>query len=211
MKVIIVSGGQPPKEETIKKHIEKDTYVISADKGTDTLYKYNISPNLILGDFDSIDIEILNYYEKKGCVVDRFKREKDFTDTEAAIEEAIKLKPTEILLFAATGTRIDHTLANIGLLSRCMKNNIKAAIIDENNEISIHNKSFKFSEDKGAIFSLQAFGEVVKGLNILGAKYPLNNYDLHFGDPRTVSNESIGEDIHITFNSGIVILIKAKD
>jgi thiamine pyrophosphokinase len=211
MRVLIVSGGKAPEESTIRNYINADTFIISADSGSNALYKYNIIPNLILGDFDSISDEVLKYYEEKNCSINRYKEEKDFTDTEAAVWEAIKLKPEEIFLFGSTGSRLDHTLANLGLLYRCKLENIDAFIIDENNKVSIHTESFEFKECAGQTFSIQAFGGIVKNLSIHGAKYPLSNYDLFFGDPRTVSNECEQNSVKITFDSGIIILIKSND
>ena len=54
MKVIIVSGGNKPSEKLLKSYIENDDIIIGVDKGCNALFDYNIKPNLILGDFDSI-------------------------------------------------------------------------------------------------------------------------------------------------------------
>lgn len=211
MRVIIISGGKAPKEATIRNYITDDTYIISADSGANALYEYKIVPNVLLGDFDSIDANVLKYYEGNGCRISRYKTEKNFTDTEAAVEEAISLNPKEIYFFGSTGTRIDHTLANLGLLYRCYLKNIKSYIIDENNKISIHGKNFTFNELKGQTFSLHAFGGAVKNLSIKDAKYGLSDYDLYFGDPRTVSNECTDKPARITFDSGTLILIRSND
>lgn len=211
MRVVIISGGKAPKEATIRNYINDDTYIISADSGANVLYEYKIFPDVLLGDFDSIDENILKYYETSGCTIKRYKAEKNFTDTEAAVEEAIRLNPEEIYFLGSTGTRIDHTLANLGLLYRCYLKGIDSHIVDDNNNISIYGSNFTFDEAKGQIFSLQAFGSMVKNLSIKGAKYGLINYDLFFGDPRTVSNECIDTPVKITFDSGILILIKSND
>lgn len=211
MKVIIVSGGKPPKEQTLRSYLNNESYIISADSGANTLHKYSIVPNIILGDFDSIHSNVLNHFQKVGCKTISYPAEKNFTDTEAAIEEAIKLNPQEILLFGCTGSRLDHTLANLGLLYKCLNNSIKARIIDENNVISLHHKDFEIKGRRGELFSLQAFGHVVNNLSILKAKYELYNYDLKFGDPRTVSNELLDDTVSITFKSGLLILIRSKD
>ena len=211
MRVLIISGGKPPEETTIRSYITDDSYIICADSGANTLYKYKILPNVLLGDFDSIDETVLKYYEASGCTINRYKAEKNFTDTEAAAEEAMDLNPKEIFFFGSTGTRLDHTLANLGLLYRCYLKNIESYIIDENNKISIHGSNFTFKDIKGQTFSLQAFGGMVKKLSIKGAKYKLVDYDLYFGDPRTVSNECTDATVKITFGSGILILIKSND
>lgn len=211
MRVLVISGGKPPEEHTLRTYLNKETYIISADSGSNILYKYNIVPNMILGDFDSIDSDVLRNFEKKGSKIISYPSEKDFTDTEAAINEAFKLKPQEILLLGCTGSRLDHTMANIGLLYKCLEKSIEAYIIDENNIISLHNKEFKITGKAGELFSLQAFGGKVNNLCIVKAKYELYNYDLEFGDPRTVSNELLDHTVSVTFNKGIVLLIRAKD
>lgn len=211
MRVLIISGGKPPEEATIRSYITNDTYIICADSGANTLYEYKIFPNMLLGDFDSINENVLKYYEASDCIINRYKAEKNFTDTEAASEEAIVLNPKEIFFFGCTGTRLDHTIANLGLLYRCYLKNIKSYIIDENNKISIYGSGFTFKELEGQTFSLQAFGGMVKKLSIKGAKYKLVDYDLYFADPRTVSNECTGTPVKITFQSGIIILIISND
>ena len=211
MRVVVVSGGKPPEEQTLRNYLNEETYIISADSGSNILYKYNIVPNMMLGDFDSIDNVVFNHFKKKECKIISYPSEKNFTDTEAAIVEAFKFNPKEILLFGCTGSRLDHTLANLGILHKCLKNNTNAYIIDENNIISLHDKDFKIKGKIGEIFSLQAFGGTVSNLSIIKAKYELNNYDLKFGDPRTVSNELLDDIALVTFKKGILILIKAKD
>lgn len=211
MKIVIVSGGKHPTEEILKKYIDKESYIICADSGADGLYKYGYVPNVLLGDFDSIDKEVLNYYTNKKCNIAEYKAEKDFTDTEAAFNEALKCEPSEIIFLGCTGSRLDHVLANFGLLSRCLSLNIKACLVDENNLITLHNKSFEVNGTFGDTFSLQSFGETVKNLSILGAKYPLYNYDLSFGDPRTVSNEFLNNTVSIQFDRGIIMFLRVRD
>ena len=211
MKVLIVCGGKKPSKEILKQYINDDTYIICADSGANCLYEYEITPNMLLGDFDSIKEEVLSYYISKDIETCKFPAEKNFTDTEAALSEAILKKPKEIFFFGATGSRLDHLLANIGLLYKCFQSGIKGHIIDDNNEVTIYDRAFYIEGKEGQLFSLVAFGAEVKALNIEGAKYPLKNYNLSFGDPRTVSNEIAKSKVHITFDSGVIILIKSKD
>lgn len=211
MKAVIVSGGKSPSEDILKKCIDKQGYVICADSGADCLFKYGYIPNVILGDFDSIDKKVLNYFSNKGCPIHKYKPEKDFTDTEAALNMALKLSADEIIFLGCTGSRLDHVFANFGLLKRCLLQNIKARIVDEHNCITMHNKSFEMEGSFGQTFSLHCFGENVKNLSIIGAKYPLHNYDLSAGDPRTVSNEFLNGKVSIQFESGIIMLFRVKD
>lgn len=212
MDVTVISGGKPPSFDILDKYLKKSDFIICSDSGANTLYKYKIVPDILLGDFDSIDKKVLAFYKENAqCKINTFKSEKDFTDTEAAVYEAVKLKPDNIFMLGCTGTRLDHTLANLSMLKRCLDNNIHGYIIDENNIVDIHDKSFKLNGKNGQIFSLQCFGSEVKGLCIKGAKYKLECYNLKFADPRTVSNEFTDKPVYINFESGIVILILPKD
>lgn len=211
MEVVIISGGKAPTAKLLEKYINKDSYVICADSGANSMYKYGYVPNLILGDFDSIDDGVLSYFKNKDCIINIFPAEKDFTDTEAALEETIKLSPSKIVFLGCIGTRLDHVIANLGMLKRCLELNISACIVDENNIITLHDKNFIMEGRLGETFSLHSFGSEVKNLSIKGAKYRLDNYNLCFGDPRTVSNEFLNNEVNITFKSGIIMLFKVND
>ena len=117
------------------------------------------------------------------------------------------------MLLGATGTRLDHTLANIELLYKPLAGGVNARIIDEHNVISIHDKdiNMKRTEAFGEYFSLIPFTETVKGLSIKGAKYELENFILSSGCSLGVSNEFKKDKVRISFSSGIVILFQTDD
>lgn len=212
MKVVLVSGGNPPSYELISKELSQCEYLISADSGGNCLFKYKIVPNYLMGDFDSIDKSVLDFFIKdETCNVEDFPSDKDFTDTELILSKAIDLGATEVVFLGCTGTRIDHVMGNVGLLLKCLKLGIKAYIKDENNTIEIVNRSTKIKGKKGEYFSLQAYCEIVKNLNIKGARFKLIDYDLRLGDSRTISNEFLDTDVAISFDSGVVLIIYSKD
>jgi len=211
MKVIIISGGYPPTLEFIKKEITEDTYFIGVDSGANCLYDYNIVPNLLVGDFDSINKEAFDYFKMSKCLIDIYPREKDFTDTEIATQKALCMKPDEIVFLGCIGSRIDHLLGNIGMLKICMQNGVKARIKDENNSIWLTDTSTSLSGTVGQIFSLQPFGDEIIGLSIEGAKYPLNNYNLKIGQSISISNEFAVPQVLIKFKFGTLMIILSSD
>ena len=127
----IISGGKPPAEKLLRDYLDEVDFIIAADKGCECLYNYNIIPDLLIGDFDSANKEILNKARLKIKEVLEFPPEKDYTDTEIALMEAAKRGTEKILLFGATGTRMDHTLGNIGLLLIAKEKGITLEIIDD--------------------------------------------------------------------------------
>lgn len=211
MKVTIISGGKEPSKELLMKELKDSSFIVCADSGANCLYKYHIEPNILLGDFDSINKEALEYYKNNCHNVLKYPSEKDFTDTELALFEALKLNVNEVVFLGCTGTRLDHLFGNMGLLLRCIKKGIKSYIKDDNNTIFIIDKTSILKGEKGEMFSIQAYMNEVQNLSIEGAKYPLQNYNLKFGDPRTISNEFLDENVKISFEKGYVIIFKSID
>lgn len=211
MKAVIVSGGKAPSKELLFNEIKDAKIIIGADKGCEALYKFNISPDYILGDFDSIDIDIIdkiNIEENKKL---RFKKEKDFTDTEIAFNLAVENKADEIILLGVTGTRYDHSLSNIGLLLKGLNLNIDVKIKDDNNTIFLINKNSTLKGNKGQIISFYAYCNIVRNLTLKGCKYNLENYDLKLGDGLITSNEFLNDYINVEFDEGNLLVIYSND
>ncbi|NLK93802.1 MAG: thiamine diphosphokinase [Clostridiales bacterium] len=212
MRAIIVTGGNPPSKELLNRFINKDTdIIIGVDKGCEALYKYNIKPTFILGDFDSASKETVEYFANNKIKIERFSPEKDYTDTHLGIKKALEEGAKEILLFGATGTRIDHTLGNIGLMLMAKENNINIEIIDDHNRAFLVNKQAVLKGKYGEVISFHALSSVVKNFTISGGKYDLEGYDMKFLEPRAICNEFLDGDINISFDSGVIMVIYPLD
>jgi thiamine pyrophosphokinase len=211
MKVVIVCGGKPPIKNLLKSECKNAKFLICADSGANCVYEYNMKPDFLVGDFDSINSEVLEYYKGENTNMETYPAEKDDTDSEIAIQKAAELGASEIVLLGATGNRLDHIFGNIGLLKISMEKGIKAKLIDEYNELCLVNKSTVIKGKYGEIFSLQAYGSKVTNLSIKGAKYPLVGYTLEMGDPITISNEFLKDDVLIEFDEGTLMIFYSKD
>lgn len=211
MKAIIVTGGNKPSKKLLNSYIKSGDLIIGADKGSEYLYDYEIIPNIILGDFDSISEEKLKKIEEKQVEIIKFPPEKDYTDTEIAIMEAIKRGADTIYLFGGLGTRADHSLGNIGLLLTTKNKGARLLIVDDHNKMYLADKNMSLNGSQGEIISFHALSDVVKGFEIRGAKYNLNSYDMHLLDPRAVCNEFIDTPINIKYESGELLIIHAID
>lgn len=211
MKVLVVTGGNPPRLELLYEYSKKSDLIIGADKGCDFLYKGKVKPDYILGDFDSVQKETLKYFEDLGIKENKYKKEKDDTDTKIAIDLAITKGAKEIYILGATGTRIDHVLSNLGLMLLGLKHSVKVEIIDDYNRIFLTDKNLNIKGNKGDIVSFHAYSEMVENLSIKGAKYELSNYNLSLGDGITTSNEFLDKEIEITFDKGKLIIFYSKD
>ncbi|ADL51625.1 thiamine diphosphokinase [Clostridium cellulovorans] len=213
-KVLVICGGDMPSQELLEAEIISSQYVIAADKGGEVLYKYKRCPDLLVGDFDSIDNKTIDYFKQRNTPIEKYPMEKDFTDGEMAVEKAIAMNPQEIVLLGCNGARLDHVFSSIGLLYKVLKSNIRAYIKNDNNTIFLSDRSTCINPKKEYAdrkLSVLPYGAEVTNLTIKGAKYPLNNFQLRIGDMLTVSNEFIGCQVDITFDSGILIIFLSKD
>ncbi|MFA9398607.1 MAG: thiamine diphosphokinase [Clostridiaceae bacterium] len=210
MNCLIFSGGKSPNYKTVSKYLD-DSKIIAADSGGEFLYNNRIKPDFLIGDFDSISQEALDYFIDLDVDLIRLNKDKDYTDTYIAVQKAIELKPDKIFIFGGTGTRLDHTLGNINILLYLLKKKIEAYIIDDNNMLFLSDKDIVINGNKNENLSLFSFGNKVSNLSIKNSKYELENYDLVFGDSLCISNEFLNKDININFDQGILLIMKTID
>lgn len=214
-KIIIVSGGEIEDEHALSILGEDDAcYVIGVDRGVEFLYRHNIMPNYIVGDFDSLKPEIADYYRNETSVpVREFNPVKDASDTEIAIRLAVTLGCKQMVILGATGGRIDHLWANIQCLAIPFKSKIDAVIIDKQNRIRLIGGHTVLRKDEmyGPYFSVFPLGQDIFRFNITGAKYPLKNHTLTAYDSLCVSNQVDGDEAVIDFAGGVVVLMETRD
>ncbi len=188
--------------------------VIAGDRGLEALYQLKIIPNHVVGDFDSVSPEILEFYKKQPKIIfHTYNAEKDNTDTDIALKLAIQMKSSEITILGALGKRMDHAIANIHILKDALGANIPCQILDEHNRIYLVNTEKTLEKDKvyGKYISLIPLTSTVEGLTLKGFKYPLNRYNLPIGTSLGISNEIIEDIAHIEMEKGILIVIESKD
>lgn len=187
--------------------------IIAVDKGMDFLYKSGITPDIIVGDFDSTQTDALEYYTQKGqSDIIRLNAQKDDTDTEFAIMTAIEKGAHDIMLIGATGTRVDHVLGNISLLGIGMKMGVDIRIIDANNQIRMINSrvSIKKSQQYGHYVSLIPITEDNE-ITLVGFKYPLSHFTFEKFTSLGISNEIMDDIAYIEVHKGVFILVESMD
>ena len=218
-RTLIISGGNVSldfAEEYLKR--ESFDYFIAADYGLLTANKLGLHVNYILGDFDSVPKEIIEEYREKEKEDESFKIRqynpiKDFTDTQIAIETAMKMNPSEIVILGAIGTRTDHTISNIQNLRLPLEKDIKCTLIDEHNKLYLINKPTTiYKQDLfGPYISLLPLTTLVEKVTLKGFKYSLDSYDIHLGESIGVSNQLSHKKAEIIFEKGILIVVEARD
>lgn len=199
MRGVIICGGNVG--DYIKNHVTCDDFVICADSGYDHAKRFGIVPDIVIGDMDSTKYSDIP--EEKML----YPKRKDYTDSELAIMYAAEKGFDSVLLFGMIGTRMDHSLANIGMISR-LKNGV---IIDGNNEIYFAENEFSLKGKQGDIISIIPFSEDLLGVTTKGLDYPLENGTIKCGTSLGVSNVMTGDSFHITIEKGKALIIRSKD
>lgn len=210
MRVLILTNGEYGDYSFCHQNQSYD-YVICADRGICHARKLGITPDLIVGDFDSGSEEDLAYFENQGIAISRFKPEKDETDTEIAVQKAIEIGAREIDIYGGLGSRLDHSLANVHLLYQLLMVGIKGRLLNPNNQVSLGMNRCSITGKKGDLVSLIPFAGNVEGVTTTGLAYPLQNAAIPIGTSLGVSNYLLGEVAEVVIQKGILIVIKAND
>lgn len=163
---------------------------IAADSGLETAEKFNIVPNVIIGDFDSVDSELLTCYKN----IIKYPAEKDDTDSMLCVKYALGLGYQSILIIGGIGGRIDHTLANLSLLKYIHKHGARGIITDGFNRIFYLKNGGMTVCRNSKYISIIPISEELRGVTLKGFKYTLENAVVKFDEPYTISNEIPGNE-----------------
>lgn len=208
-KCLIISGGENSLENYSESFFNTFDFIIACDKGWEYASKINLTPNLIMGDFDSMDSSV---QFPEGIEVQRFPCEKDDTDTMAAIKYALaKNQFEEIHIVCAFGNRLDHTLTNIQSAAYIAKNNTKAIMYGKKDEaICFSNGSIDVPKRDNYSLSVFSLCDKAQGVTIKGTKYKVENIEVSSGYPIGQSNEWEDDIATISVENGIMMVICSK-
>jgi len=193
-------------------NITDDDLVIAVDGGLNYCDLLEVEPDLILGDFDSVSQEqkeaLLELQKQIPDRVISLKPEKDDTDMLAALKLGLEFGYTTFYMYAATGGRLEHTIANVQCLLYLKNQDAVGYIMDGNGMIFvIQNEEVKLRNNLEGYLSLFSLGKKAKGVTIQGMKYELLNSTLTNDYPLGISNEFIGEEALIRVEDGELICI----
>ncbi len=194
----IVGAGEPHGSFTP----EKDDLVIAADGGYLTLRALGIEPDILIGDFDSIDSV------PEGVEILRHPVEKDETDTELAYLEGVRRGYKCFEIYGGTGGRPDHTYANYCLLLKAREHGHRARLIGESFSASvILNETTRVSGNAGKTLSVFAFGRDSRGVDIRGLKYGMHDGIIRSSSSIGVSNSFVSDEGEISVKDGALLII----
>lgn len=221
MTVLIVAGGEIDKEfaKSYIKYIDNHAlYIIACDKGYEACESLHITPNVLVGDFDSVDDAAQNRAKAAGIEMIKLNPIKDDTDVEVALNHAFSVTNPgdEIYMLGCTGGRLDHTIGNFHLMGMGAKCERAVIIVDSHNYIEMITPGETYIVEPetqfGKYISVFPFMGPVTGLTMTGFKYSVTNKTLEGFDTLTVSNEvKTSSYAEITIESGYLIVMETRD
>ena len=217
MLYIIVTGGPLPDQasDLIRSlsGSDKDSVIIGCDSAADYLAKFNIVPDLIVGDMDSVTDEGLKFIEANDIFVETYPVEKDWTDTEIALNKA---SDGDIVLICPVSGRFDHVIANIGMILKMKSLGRNIYITDGvtncyplSGEDEITADVTGYNGNAAVSLIPCDFSNPVKGVTTRGLYYALENADLEFGSSYSFSNHPNPEstDFTVSIKDGLLLVV----
>jgi thiamine pyrophosphokinase len=209
-KAIIFANGSLPQPSLVRKAIRKGDFIIAADGGMHHLLNLDVRPDLVIGDLDSLETRTIRLIKKQQIEIIQHPVDKDETDLELAINEAVKRKHREVLVIAATGGRLDQILANILLLVK-VSDPMKIQFSNGNEEVFVIHRHAVLRGQSGETVSLIPVNGTAGGITTSGLKYLLKNEDLEPGSTRGISNEMLGTLAQVRLRKGKLLCIHLRN
>ena len=191
--------------------------VIAAAGGLGRVAALGLEASLLVGDLDSIDPAVLARAEAAGLPIRRAPVDKDESDAELALLEAVARGATHVTMLGAFGgRRLDHALANLWLLAHPSLAETEVVLLDAASRVSLlvapdsagEPVSRALSGPVGALVSLLPFGGEVHGITTVGLRYPLADEPLVVGPARGLSNVRVAADASVTVRAGRLLVVE---
>ena len=200
---VIVSAADITNYKKIRTFLHKDDFFIFCDGGLKHQEKLEITPNLIIGDFDSAKKPETN------TETIQLPCEKDDTDTFFAVKEALRRNFNDFIFIGTIGNRFDHSLCNLSCLLYLDELHIPATMLDDCSQMKIIGKTPVSVDGDSAYFSLMNIYGDAKGVTIKNAKYPLENAEIKASYMYGISNQVIpGMKAEVCVKEGKLLLVK---
>lgn len=222
MDALILADGDAPSRASLDRAWPGwDTsvgLVIAADGGARHALALGVAIDVWVGDGDSIDPDAMAVLEATGVPILRASRHKDESDTELAVREAIARGATGLVVVGGLGgERVDHALANIGLLAMIDLGDRPASLVDARSRVTLIRAPAAGGQPLlrplpgriGDLVSLLPLGDGVVGVTTNGLRFPLSDEPLPAGPARGLSNVRERADASVTVRAGLLLVVES--
>ena len=208
---LIVAGGDLRMTPRIQTIIDAADYIVAADSGVEHCLNYKITPDLVIGDFDSASSASIEIAKKLNWNIDTFPKEKDKTDGELALLKALETKSKKIWIIGGISgkDRFDHGIGNLFLITSEILENTLVSMVDGNREIHIlrSNQSIQLEGTFADTISMISVERETQGVTSWGLKYDLLGISLSRGSTRGISNSFIWAKAEVSITKGLLLII----
>ena len=201
---VIFAGG--PEEGLPCLPVPEGAYILCADSGLHLAERMGVTPDLVLGDFDSL-----------GAVPQHLPHltvpvEKDDTDTVLAARTALEHGCRDVRIFGAFGGRLDHTLANLQTLDFLLAHGAEGMLIGGRDIVTLQAGGTvrRYEKREGWAFSVFAWGGRCTGVTLRGTQYPLEGHTLTGDFPLGVSNRITADFAEVSCGDGRLLIVQSK-
>ena len=209
-RILVFANGDLPDLEKARALIRMDDFIICADGGTRHALALGLTPDLVIGDMDSLTTDDRRKIEDAGVEAVEFPRDKNETDLELALQYALKKNPQAILIIAALGGRLDQTLGNLSLLSNVQLSTLNLNFDDGLEEIFFCRTRSEVRGRSGDLVSLIPWRGKVEGVQTKNLKWSLHDEILYPEKTRGISNEMTADIANIEIKSGLLLVVHRR-
>jgi thiamine pyrophosphokinase len=209
--VHIFLNGELKSPERILRLIQPTDRLVAVDGGLYPILRLGLSPDLIIGDLDSVSPADLLPFQETGIPILRFPPAKDQTDFELALDEVQEQSPARVYIHAALGGRFDQSLANLALVGADRYADMSILLVDGNDDLFFIRSSKQIDGHPGDIISLFPWMGEVQGVTTTHLEYPLKNETLYPDRTRGISNVMKTDQAIVTITHGRLLCIHTKN
>ncbi|HKX76314.1 MAG TPA: thiamine diphosphokinase [Acidimicrobiia bacterium] len=202
--VVVLAGGDPP-PAWVSGELPEKVFVIAADSGLHHASRLGLRVDVVIGDLDSVEAEVLTRHAEARIV--SHSPQKDRTDLELALEAALSLDPTRVIVVGGSGGRLDHLLANAALLAAEKFAQVDMMWMAAGSAVHVVRAALEIHGSQGDTVSLLALGGQVSGVTTRGLQWALVDATLEFGTTWGVSNRMTGPVARVQVRQGMLLVV----
>lgn len=211
--VVIVTGGDAVPASVYAAAVDAPDLVIAADSGLDHAIDAGLSPDVLVGDLDSVTPEGLAAFRSRGGQIIAHPTDKDDTDLSLAIDLAIDHGATSITVLGGAGDRLSHVLGNCAAIASAVRRNVATTWHSDGTTVYMASQTLRVAIDghRGDLVSLLPFGGPASGVSTNGLRWSLSGETLGVAATRGVSNEMTGDSAQVQVSGGLLFVIHERN
>ena len=212
-RVVIFANGEIPNPKSVRALLQEGDYLLAADGGANHLYQMGIRPDMVIGDLDSIDEDVLHELTAAEVEIVQYPENKDENDLELALSASIEIGATSILIVGALGGRLDQSLASLSLLSDPLLARYQIRL-DDGEQAAFFCRASTMKREQveiqgriGDTVSLIPWGGIVEGVTTKGLQWALYSESLYPEKTRGISNVLVDKTASVEIDSGLLLVV----